>query len=321
METYLELEGKLGPRLQPQSNQPRPAQPITNPYEKGHKGNWEKKEAYPCKYTSKSCENPESNNTNAWPPATVSKAPTDLKNQTPSQEGTLENNPHLLKTSQFALAPHDLKQEKCQGTFLNWEKTGQSLLIIIKCYSYCYYPKSPHKDRAPGQGTTKPQFNGSTEARKVRMGTKLPHLQELRERLGWWPSEAVPTMTTASDTMPPVPKLPEAPEFPEIQVTDIWCTWQVLKLIKTLQTMGRRKWRGSITNMHSITFWTQNSTLNQMKEKNTDMNIIRKHSSKLLKSEPLKHMYFIFFHSYSEVKSDLTKIILLYKRVIWCDLI
>ena len=46
-------------------------------------------------------EKPKSNNPNAQPPTTVSKAPTNLENQTPSQEGTLENNPHLLETSQI----------------------------------------------------------------------------------------------------------------------------------------------------------------------------------------------------------------------------
>ena len=32
MKTYLELEGKLGPKSQPQSNQFRPPQPDTNPH-------------------------------------------------------------------------------------------------------------------------------------------------------------------------------------------------------------------------------------------------------------------------------------------------
>ena len=32
MKTYLELERKLGPKLQPHSNQSRPAQPDINPH-------------------------------------------------------------------------------------------------------------------------------------------------------------------------------------------------------------------------------------------------------------------------------------------------
>ena len=39
MKTYLELEGKLGPKPQPQSNQSRPAQPDTNPHKERNKGN------------------------------------------------------------------------------------------------------------------------------------------------------------------------------------------------------------------------------------------------------------------------------------------
>ena len=40
MKTYLELEGKLGPKFQPQSDQSRPTQPDTNPHvKKRNKGN------------------------------------------------------------------------------------------------------------------------------------------------------------------------------------------------------------------------------------------------------------------------------------------
>ena len=46
------------------------------------------------KYKIKVVEKPESNKHKyAQPPTTVSKTPADLENQTPSQEGTLENNP------------------------------------------------------------------------------------------------------------------------------------------------------------------------------------------------------------------------------------
>ena len=55
--------------------------------------------------------------------------------------------------------------------------------------------------------------------------------------------------------------------------------------------------------MVSIAFQTLNLTLNQMREKSTEMNIILKQSSKLLKSidddiKPIKaqYIYFTFFH-------------------------
>ena len=126
-------------------------------------------------------EKPEYNNTNMQPPATVSKTPTDLENQTPSWEGTLENNPHLLKTSQFTLAPHGLKQEKCQGTFLYWKKIGQSLQTTITLLQLLLLHQDPHKDRSLGPGTIHTHFNGSTEVRKVWMGTNCPICKNLEE--------------------------------------------------------------------------------------------------------------------------------------------
>ena len=99
MKTYLELEGKLGPKLHPQSDQSRPTQPITNPHmKKDMKAIKKRKKLIPVKkYKVKVMEKPESNNRNVQPPTTVSKAPTNLENQTPSQEGTLENNPPPLE--------------------------------------------------------------------------------------------------------------------------------------------------------------------------------------------------------------------------------
>ena len=60
------------------------------------------------KYKVKVMEKPESNNTTMQPPATTSKAPIDLENQKPSQEGASENNPHLLK--QPSLSQHPMAQ-------------------------------------------------------------------------------------------------------------------------------------------------------------------------------------------------------------------
>ena len=65
MKTYLELEGKLGPKLKPQSDQVRPAQPITNPHmRKETKATEKRKKLIPIKkYKVKVMEKPESNNT------------------------------------------------------------------------------------------------------------------------------------------------------------------------------------------------------------------------------------------------------------------
>ena len=56
MKTYLELEGKLGPKLQQQSDQSRPAQPITTPQIKETKVTENRKKLTPIKeIQSKSC--------------------------------------------------------------------------------------------------------------------------------------------------------------------------------------------------------------------------------------------------------------------------
>ena len=65
MKTYLELEGKLGPKFQPQSDQLKPTQPITNPHmRKETKATEKRKKLTPIKkYKVKVMEKPESNNT------------------------------------------------------------------------------------------------------------------------------------------------------------------------------------------------------------------------------------------------------------------
>ena len=50
MKTYLELEGKLGPKLQPQLDQSRPTQPVTNPHiRKGTKATEKRKKLIPTR--------------------------------------------------------------------------------------------------------------------------------------------------------------------------------------------------------------------------------------------------------------------------------
>ena len=52
MKTYLELEGKLGPKFQPQSNQSRPTQADTNPLvRKGTKATKKGRDSFPPRST------------------------------------------------------------------------------------------------------------------------------------------------------------------------------------------------------------------------------------------------------------------------------
>ena len=49
------------------------------------------------RFKAKIAAKPNSDEVTTQPPTTVSKAPTDLENQTPSQEGTPENKPPPLE--------------------------------------------------------------------------------------------------------------------------------------------------------------------------------------------------------------------------------
>ena len=75
--TYLELEGKLGPKPQPQSNQVRPTQPKTSPHvRKDSKATEKRKRLIPTrKYKVKVVARPNSSNVTMQPPLTNPKAP------------------------------------------------------------------------------------------------------------------------------------------------------------------------------------------------------------------------------------------------------
>ena len=119
MKTYLELDGRLGPKLQPQTDQSRPAQPDINPrIRKETKTVEKRKKLIPTeKYKVKVVARPKSKTSNATmqPPITTPNAPTNPESQKPSQGGTSKSNLLPLKTSQLALAPHGPKEERCQG--------------------------------------------------------------------------------------------------------------------------------------------------------------------------------------------------------------
>ena len=91
MKTYLKLEGKLGPKPQPQSHQFRPPQPNINPQvRKESKATEKRKRLIPSKeYKVKVVARPDPGNATAQPPQTNAKAPGNSENQKPS---TSDNN-------------------------------------------------------------------------------------------------------------------------------------------------------------------------------------------------------------------------------------
>ena len=101
MKTYLELEGKLGPKCQPQSDQSRPAQHDTNPcMRKETKATEKRKKLIPTKkYKVKVVARPESktSNTTVQPPVTTPNAPTNSDRQKPFSGRHFREQPPPLK--------------------------------------------------------------------------------------------------------------------------------------------------------------------------------------------------------------------------------
>ena len=101
LKTYLELEGKLGPKFQPQSDQSRPTQPDTNPHvRRKTKVTEKRKKLIPTKkYKVRVVAGPKSktSNTTVQLPLTTPNASTNSERQNPPQEGTSDSNPSPLK--------------------------------------------------------------------------------------------------------------------------------------------------------------------------------------------------------------------------------
>ena len=97
MRTFLEVEGKMDPIPQSTSSQYRPPQLDPNPNVRKYKATEKRKRVVPTK-RFKANTPTESNEVAACPPATISKAPTNIKPQV--QEGTSENRPPPLEDAQ-----------------------------------------------------------------------------------------------------------------------------------------------------------------------------------------------------------------------------
>ena len=84
MKTYLKLEGKFGPKPQPQSNQFRPPQPKTNPHaRKESKATEKKKSLIPTmKYKVKVVARPDPSSATTQPPQTNAKDPVISESET-----------------------------------------------------------------------------------------------------------------------------------------------------------------------------------------------------------------------------------------------
>ena len=100
MKTFLEVEGKMGPIPQPVSSQYRPPQPDTNPNIRKDNAAEKRKRAAPTKRFRPRAA-PKPGETAAHPPATISKAPVNVKPQTDAPENwppPLEDTPVCKST-------------------------------------------------------------------------------------------------------------------------------------------------------------------------------------------------------------------------------
>ena len=100
MRTFLEVEGKMGSIPQPTSSQYRPSQLDTNPNVRKENAAEKRKRAVPTKRFRPSTA-PKPSKTAMHPPATVSKAPINVKLQTDASENRpppLENAPVCKST-------------------------------------------------------------------------------------------------------------------------------------------------------------------------------------------------------------------------------
>ena len=183
MRTFLELEGKLGLKSQSPSIQLRPSQPDTNPNaRKGGKVTEKGMRIAPTKrFRAKIAAKPRSNEVTVQPPMTVSKGPTDLKNQTPSQEGTPENRPPPLEGAPI-----------CTGTL--WPKAGKMSGNLFKIRKDWLIPPNYNNDsnmntaittssKSPIKIETKPrgQPTNSPMAGKCGWGPNCPFCKNIEE--------------------------------------------------------------------------------------------------------------------------------------------
>ena len=124
MRTFLELEGKLGLSPQSPSIQFRPSQTDTNPNARKSSKVTEKgmRIAATKRFKVKIAAKPKLDEVTMQPPTTVSKAPTDLENQTSSQEGTPENRPLPLDNAPICTGTPWPKVQKMLGSLLESRK-------------------------------------------------------------------------------------------------------------------------------------------------------------------------------------------------------
>ena len=180
MRTSLEVEGKMGSIPQPSSRQYRPPQLDTNPNDRKDNTVEKKKRAVPTKRFRPSTA-PKPSEETMCPPATISKAPINVKPQTDASE----NRPPLLEDAPVCKSTPWPSAGKMSGNLFedrNWLLTPNYLNNDSKKATVITSPKPPIKDE-PKVGE---QTIISPKTEKCGWGPNCPFCKNQDKEEDWY---------------------------------------------------------------------------------------------------------------------------------------
>ena len=158
MRTFLEVEGKMGPILQPASSQYRPPQPDTNPNVRRDKATEKRKRTVPTKRLRPNTAS-RPGETAMCPPTIISKAPVNAK----PQADVSENRPQPLEDAQV----HESTP---------WPGAGKMSGSLFEDRNWLLPPNYLNNDSKNATGITSPK--PPNKRREMWMGTRLSLLQK-----------------------------------------------------------------------------------------------------------------------------------------------
>ena len=205
MKTFLELEGKMGLIPQQASSQYRPPQPDTNPNVRKDNAAEKRKMAAPTKRFRPSTAS-KSSETAVHPPATVSKAPVNVKPQAyapANRSPPLENAPvckstalpgtgrmsgNLFEDRNWLLPPNYLNNDSKNATGITSPRPsikeepkigGQSVISLKakKCGWGPNFPSARIRTRKIGMANTKTNYNRKQHPSQKGKGPKQDALK------------------------------------------------------------------------------------------------------------------------------------------------
>ena len=223
MKAFLEVEGKMGPIPQLTSSQYRPPQLDTNPNVRKDNGTEKRKRVVPT-MRFRPCAAPKHSETAMCPPATVSKAPINVKPQTNDLENRpspLENAPvykstswpgagrmsrNLFKDRNWLLPPSYLNNSSKNATGITSPKSsikeepkiGEQSIIspqTEKCGWGSNCPFCRNQDREDWDGKHQNQLQEKTSPQPKMQRPQARHPQNLQKPDQETPIDKYPSQT------------------------------------------------------------------------------------------------------------------------------